>query len=153
MDGKDPQKCHFWLNQVHVVCLESGRNFRQALMFCAKDTVLSMLSGLSPGLSDEEVKKEMMRCFWLIPMRRKAIEIMRTMHQEDHEQMHQYIMRHEVVHTRAHRLSPDSQLSLNEIIEFTMTLKPFIQDKLLKRIDGDRLPRSLREAYHQALDL
>ena len=26
-DGKDPQKCHFWLNQVHVVCLESGRNF------------------------------------------------------------------------------------------------------------------------------
>ena len=26
-DGKDPQKCHFWLNQVHVACLESGRNF------------------------------------------------------------------------------------------------------------------------------
>ena len=26
-DGKDPQKCHFLLNQVHVACLESGRNF------------------------------------------------------------------------------------------------------------------------------
>ena len=26
-DGKDPQKCHFWLNQVHVAGLESGRNF------------------------------------------------------------------------------------------------------------------------------
>ena len=26
-DGKDPQKCHFWLNQVHVACLESGRKF------------------------------------------------------------------------------------------------------------------------------
>ena len=26
-DGKDPQKCHFWFNQVHVTCLESGRNF------------------------------------------------------------------------------------------------------------------------------
>ena len=26
-DGKDPQKCHFWLNQVHVVRQESGRNF------------------------------------------------------------------------------------------------------------------------------
>ena len=34
-----------------------------------------------------------------------------------------------------------------------MTLQPFIQDKLLKRIDGDRPPRSLQEAYHQALDL
>ena len=26
-DGKDPQKCHSWLNQVHVACQESGRNF------------------------------------------------------------------------------------------------------------------------------
>ena len=34
-----------------------------------------------------------------------------------------------------------------------MTLQHIIQDKLLKRIDGDRPPRSLREAYHQALDL
>ena len=43
-DGKDPQKCHFWFNQVHVACLESGRNFQQALMFCAEDTILSVLS-------------------------------------------------------------------------------------------------------------
>ena len=33
-----------------------------------------------------------------------------------------------------------------------MTLQPIIQDKLLKRINGDR-PPSLREAYHQALNL
>ena len=152
-DGKDPQKCHFWLNQVHVVCLESGRNFRQVLMFCAKDTVLSVLSGLSPGLSDEEVKEEMMRCFSPIPMRRQAIEMMRIMCQEDDEQMCQYIVRHEVAHERVHRLSPDDQLSLSKIIEFAMTLQPFIQDKLLKRIDGDRPSRSLQEAYHQALDM
>ena len=62
-------------------------------------------------------------------------------------------MRHEVAHAKAHRLSPNGQLSSSEIIEFAMTLQPIIQDKLLKRIDGDRLPRSLREAYHQALDL
>ena len=67
--------------------------------------------------------------------------------------MRQYIVRHEVAHAKAHRLSPNDQLSSSEIIEFTMTLQPIIQDKLLKRIDGDRLPRSLREAYHQALDL
>ena len=63
------------------------------------------------------------------------------------------IMRHEVAHARAHSLSPDDQLSSSEIIEFTMTLQPFIQDKLIKRIDGDRAPRTLQEAYHQALDL
>ena len=122
-------------------------------MFCAEDTVFSVLPGLSPGLSDEEVKEEMMRCFSLIPIRRQAIKMMRTMHQEDDEQMCQYIMRHEVAHTRAHRLSPDDQLGLSKIIEFDLKLQPVIQDKLLKRINGDRPYRSLQEAYHQALDL
>ena len=135
------------------MCLESGRNFWQALMFCAEDTVLSVLSGLRPRLSDEEVKEEMMRCFSPIPMRRQAIEMMRTMCQEDDEQMHQYIMRHEIAHAMAHRLSPDDQPSSSKIIEFTMTLQPIIQDKLLKRIDGDRSLRSLREAYYQVLNL
>ena len=26
-EERDPQKCHFLLNQVHVACLESSRNF------------------------------------------------------------------------------------------------------------------------------
>ena len=151
-DGKDAQQCHSWLNQVHVTCQESGRNFQQALMFCAEGTVLSVLSGLNPRLSEEEVKEEM-RCFSPIPTRRQAIEMMRTMRQEDDKQMRQYIVRHKVAHTRAHRISPDDQISSSEIIEFAMTLQPIIQDKLLKRIDGNRPPRSLREAYHQALDL
>ena len=122
-------------------------------MFCAEGTVLSVLSGLNPRLSEEEVKEEMLRCFSPIPTRRLAIEMMRTMHQEDNEQMHQYRVRHEVAHTRAHRISPDDKISSRKIIKFTMTLQPIIQDKLLKRINGDRPPRSLREVYHQALDL
>ena len=109
-------------------------------MFCAEDKVLS---GLSPRLSDEEVKEEMMRCFSLIPTRRQAIEMMRTMHQDEDEQMHQYIVRHEVAHARAPKISAEDQVSSSEIIEFAMTLQPFIQDKLLKKIDGDRPPRSL----------
>ena len=42
-DGKDPKKCHYWLNQVWVACMESGRNFCQSLMFCAEDTATEML--------------------------------------------------------------------------------------------------------------
>ena len=84
--------------------MESGRNFRQALIFCAEDTDLSVLSGLNPGLSDEEIKEEMMRCFSPIPTRRQAIEMMRTMCQGEEGQMHQYIMRHKVAHATAHGL-------------------------------------------------
>ena len=122
-------------------------------MFCAKDAVLAVLSGLNPGLTDEQVKEEMMRCFSPALTRRQAIEKLRTMHQELNEQMCQYIVRHGVAHLRAHKLTADEQCSTSEIIEFTINLQPFVQDKLLKKIDGDRPPRSHHEAYDQALDL
>ena len=94
-----------------------------------------------------------MRCFSPAPTRRQAIEKLRAMHQEPDEQMQQYIVRHEVAHLRAHRLTADEQCSTSEIIKFAINLQPFVQDKLLKKIDGNRLLRSLREAYDQALDL
>ena len=75
------------------------------------------------------------------------------MHQEPDEQMCQYIVRHEVTHLRAHRLTTDEQCSTSEIIEFAINLQPFIQEKLLKKIYGNGPPRGLREAYDQALDL
>ena len=58
-----------------------------------------------------------------------------------------------MAHLRAHRLTADEQCSTSEIMEFAINLQPFVQDKLLKKIDGNRLLRSLREAYDQALDL
>ena len=58
-----------------------------------------------------------------------------------------------MAHLRAHKLTADEQCSTNKIIEFAINLEPFVQDKLLKKTDGNRLPRSLREAYDQALDL
>ena len=130
---------------MHGVC--------QSLMFCAEGAVLAVLSGLNPGLTDEQVKEEIMRCFSPAPTRRQAIEKLRAMHQEPNEWMHQYIVRHKVAHLRAHRLTADEQCNTSEIIEFAINLQPFVQDKLLKKIDGNRLPRSLREAYDQALDL
>ena len=75
------------------------------------------------------------------------------MHQEPDEQIQQYIVRHGVAHLRAHRLTADEQCSTSEIIKFSINLQPFVQNKLLKKIDGNRPPRSLREAYDQALDL
>ena len=94
-----------------------------------------------------------MMCFSLVLTRRQALERLRAMHQETDEQMQQYIVRHEVAHLRVHKLTADKQCSISEIMEFAMKLQPYIQDKLLKKIDGNRLPRNLCEAYDQAVDI
>ena len=65
------------------------------------------------------------------------------MHKEPDEQMHQYNIRYGVAHLRAHKLTADEQCSMSDIIEFAIKLQPFIQDKLLKKTDGNRPPRNL----------
>ena len=100
-NGKDPEKCHYWLNQVSMACMESGRNFRQSLMFCAEDAVLTVLSGLNPALTNDQIREEIMMCFSLALTRRQALERLRAMHQETDEQMWQYIVRHEVAHKKS----------------------------------------------------
>ena len=152
-DGKDPEKFHYWLNQASMACMESGRNFRQSLMFCAEDAVLTVLSGLNPALTNDQIREEIMMCFSLAPTRRQALERLRAMHQETDEQMLQYIVRYKVAHLRAHKLTADEQYSISEIMEFAMKLQPYIQDKLLKKIDGNQQPRNLCEAYDQAVDI
>ena len=144
-NGKDPEKCHYWFNQVSMACIESGRNFRQSLMFCAEDAVLTVLLGLNPALTDDQIREEIMMCFSLAQTRRQALEKLRAMHQETDEQMRQYIVRHKVVHLRAYKLTADEQCSISEIMKYAMKLQPYIQDKLLKKIDGNRPPRNLRE--------
>ena len=133
--------------------MESGRNFRQLLMFCAEDAVLTVLLGLNPALTDDQIREEIMMCFSLAPTRRQALERLMAMHQETDGQMQQYIVRHEVAHLRAHKLTADKQCSISEIMEFAMKLQPYIQDKLLKKIDRNRPPRNLCEAYDQAVDI
>ena len=133
--------------------MESGRNFRQSLMFCAEDAVLTVLSGLNPALTDDQIREEIMMCFSLALTRRQALEKLRVMHQETDKQMWQYIVRHEVAHLRAHKLTADEQCSISEIMKFAMKLQLYIQDKLLKKIDGNKPPRNLHEAYDQAVDI
>ena len=89
----------------------------------------------------------------LAPTRRQALERLRAMHQETDKQMQQYIVRHEVAHLRAHKLTAGEQCSSSEIMELAMKSQPYIQDKLLKKIDGNRLPRNLHKAYDQAVDI
>ena len=72
--------------------MESGRNFRQLIRFCAEDAVLTVLSGLNPALTDDQIREEIMMRFSLAPtnIRRQTLEKLRAMHQETDEQMQQY---------------------------------------------------------------
>ena len=38
-DGSNPAECHPWLEEVHALCLQTGRPFREMLLLCAGQAV------------------------------------------------------------------------------------------------------------------
>ena len=38
-DGSNPAECHPWLEEVHTLCLQTGRPFREMLLLCAGQAV------------------------------------------------------------------------------------------------------------------
>ena len=38
-DGSDPSACHPWLEEVHALCTQTGRSFREMLLLCAGQAV------------------------------------------------------------------------------------------------------------------
>ena len=38
-DGSDPSACHPWLEEVHALCTQTGRSFREMLLLCTEQAV------------------------------------------------------------------------------------------------------------------
>ena len=38
-DGSNPAECHPWLEEVHALCLQTGRPFREMLVLCTGKAV------------------------------------------------------------------------------------------------------------------
>ena len=38
-DGSNPSKCHPWLEEVHALCTQTGRPFKEMLLLCAGQAV------------------------------------------------------------------------------------------------------------------
>ena len=62
-DGSKPSKCHPWLEEVHALCIQTGRPFREMLLLCAGQAVRN-LSQTCP-LKQRMIKSRMISS-WVI---------------------------------------------------------------------------------------
>ena len=47
-DGSKPSECHPWLEEVHALCIQTGRPFREMLLLCAGQAVHNFITDMSP---------------------------------------------------------------------------------------------------------
>ena len=58
-DGSRPSECHPWLEEVHALCLQTGRPFREMLLLCAGQAVCDFIMDMFPDATDDQIKNDL----------------------------------------------------------------------------------------------
>ena len=58
-DGSNPAECHLWLEEVHALCTQTGRPFREMLLLCAGQAVRDFITDMSLDATDDQIKNDL----------------------------------------------------------------------------------------------
>ena len=58
-DGSKPSECHPWLEEVHTLCIQTGRPFREMLLLCAGQAVRDFITDMSLEATDDQIKNDL----------------------------------------------------------------------------------------------
>ena len=58
-DGSSPAECHPWLEEVHALCTQTGRPFREMLLLCAGQAVRDFITDMSPDTTNDQIKNDL----------------------------------------------------------------------------------------------
>ena len=152
-DGTNKEECAVCLNQISSLASSAGHSLRLELLNRSEGDVTTTIARMDDTISDDDLKEEIMRCFFNAPTMIQAIGVLRGIRQWQNEQAHLYAARYEFVHNRAHNIQPEEQTQVSELIHYTSTLLPYLQRKLLKKLNSFHQPKSLREAMDVTMDI
>ena len=58
-DGSNPAECHPWLEEVHALCTQTGRPFREMLLLCAGQAVRDFITDMSLDATNDQIKNDL----------------------------------------------------------------------------------------------
>ena len=58
-DGSKPSECHPWLEEVHTLCIQTGRPFHEMMLLCAGQAVRDFIADMSPETTDDQIKNDL----------------------------------------------------------------------------------------------
>ena len=58
-NGSRPSECHPWLEEVHALCIQTGKPFHEVLLLCAGQAVCDFITDMSPDATDDQIKNDL----------------------------------------------------------------------------------------------
>ena len=130
-DGSDPSACHPWLEEVHALCTQTGRSFREMLLLCAGQAVRAFITDMSPDATDDQIKND--SDLQGLGCKQAAYD---NITQKPDEPLRSYIVRYSRLFKLLNGTAPNDVRMRTTSMHFVNSLRSYLSSKVENRVLG-----------------
>ena len=152
-DGSKPSECHPWLEEVHALCIQTGRPFREMLLLCAGQAVHDFITDMSPEATDDQIKNDLITGYSDLQGLGCKQSAYDSIMQRPDEPLRSYIVRYSRLFKLLNGTAPDDVRMRTTSMHFVNSLRNYLSSKVENRLLGmNKKNYSLGDTFKVALE-
>ena len=152
-DGSKPSECHPWLEEVHALCIQTGRPFHEMLLLCAGQAVHDFITDMSPEATDDQIKNDLITGYLDLQGLGCKQSTYDSIMQRLDKPLRSYIMRYSWLFKLLNGTAPDNVRMRTTSMHFVNSLHSYLSCKVENRLPGmNEKNYSLGDTFKVALE-
>ena len=135
-DGSNPAECHPWLEEVHALCMQTGRPFREMLLLCAGQAVRDFITNMSPDATDDQIKNDLIMGYSDLQGLSCKQAAYDNISQRPDESHRSYIVRYSRLFKLLNGTAPNEVVMRTTSMHFVNSLRSYLSSKVENRLLG-----------------
>ena len=152
-DDSKPSECHPWLEEVHALCIQTGRPFHKMLLLCAGQAVHDFITDMSPGGTDDQIKNDLITEYSDLQGLGCKQAAYDNNTQKPDEPLRSYIVRYSRLFKLLNGTVPNDVEMRMKLMHFVNSLHRYLSSKVENRLLGmNERNYSLGDTFKVALE-
>ena len=135
-DGSNPAECHPWLEEVHALCSQTGRPFKEMLLLCAGQAVRDFILDMAPDATDEQIKNDLITGYSNLQGLGCKQAAYDNIAQRPEEPVRSYIVRYSRLFKLLNSTAPNEVRMRTTSMHFVNSLRGYLSSKVENRLLG-----------------
>ena len=135
-DGSNPAECHPWLEEVHALCSQTGRPFKEMLLLCAGQAVQDFILDMAPDATDEQIKNDLITGYSDLQGLGCKQAAYDNIAQRPDEPVRSYIVRYSRLFKLLNGTAPNEVRMRTTSMHFVNSLRGYLSSKVENRLLG-----------------
>ena len=135
-DGSNPAECHPWLEEVHALCSQTGRSFKEMLLLCAGQAVRDFILDMAPDATDEQIKNDLITGYSDLQGLGCKQAAYDNIAQRPEEPVRSYIVRYSRLFKLLNGTAPNEVRMRTTSMHFVNSLRSYLSSKVENRLLG-----------------